>query len=388
MSLYTDFYPAPVPKNNATATGAALIPGGDDTERAAITTPVAGMFRYNDQTAPAVMEYYDGATWKTLSTGGGGGGFGIGSVTGVFTGVIADRVVDVAYGNGVYVILLYNAGYYTMTSSDGGYTWGNRSQRGTSTSTQTSRSRVIFDGTQFCVFTRINSSQLFSYLSGDGITWTPNASAGFINFAASANSYAMSAGNGNFVVTGWTGAVQRFYYSTDGLAWNLSANTGTANTYGVQWAGGNNFVSPAFDGSVRLSTDGGATWTVQAGTFPVSTTSANYPNPTWDGTNTIWSIDSATTATNSGIWSTATGATVTQRASSAFYSSSTSLGSNSYTVYAPLGSMGIAFSADSYANMFIGYTTTISAGAIATDGSTVVTAGGGLNNEMFVAKIA
>lgn len=55
----------------AAQTGAAIIPGGDDTERAAITTPVAGMFRYNDQTSPAVMEYYDGSAWVTLSTGGG-----------------------------------------------------------------------------------------------------------------------------------------------------------------------------------------------------------------------------------------------------------------------------------------------------------------------------
>jgi hypothetical protein len=69
----TTVYSSPataVPKDDAGMTGAAIIPGGDDTERAAITSPVAGMLRYNDTTTPAVMEYYDGSNWVTLSTGG------------------------------------------------------------------------------------------------------------------------------------------------------------------------------------------------------------------------------------------------------------------------------------------------------------------------------
>ena len=61
-----------VPKVLANMTGAAIIPGGDDTERTAITAPIAGMLRYNDTTLPAVMEYYDGSAWVELSTGGGG----------------------------------------------------------------------------------------------------------------------------------------------------------------------------------------------------------------------------------------------------------------------------------------------------------------------------
>jgi hypothetical protein len=58
-----------VPKNAAGMTGAAIIPGGDDTERAAITSPVEGMLRYNNTALPAVMEYYDGSNWVTLATG-------------------------------------------------------------------------------------------------------------------------------------------------------------------------------------------------------------------------------------------------------------------------------------------------------------------------------
>lgn len=59
-----------VPKNAAGMTGAAIIPGGDDAERLAIA-PVTGMLRYNDQTLPAVMEYYDGSNWVDLATAAG-----------------------------------------------------------------------------------------------------------------------------------------------------------------------------------------------------------------------------------------------------------------------------------------------------------------------------
>lgn len=56
-----------VPKVLLDMTGAAIIPGGDDTARAAITSPTKGMLRYNDTASPAVMEYYDGGAWVTLS---------------------------------------------------------------------------------------------------------------------------------------------------------------------------------------------------------------------------------------------------------------------------------------------------------------------------------
>lgn len=55
-------------KDSNLTTGAALIPGGNDAARPG--TPATGMLRYNDQTSPAVVEYYDGSAWVTLSTGG------------------------------------------------------------------------------------------------------------------------------------------------------------------------------------------------------------------------------------------------------------------------------------------------------------------------------
>jgi hypothetical protein len=53
------------------ATGAAVIPGGAGTARP--TTPATGMFRYNNDTPPAVLEFYDGATWQSVPTSSGGG---------------------------------------------------------------------------------------------------------------------------------------------------------------------------------------------------------------------------------------------------------------------------------------------------------------------------
>jgi hypothetical protein len=61
-----------VPKNAATMTGAALIPGGNDAARPT-PTPVTGMLRYNNQAGtPAVMEFYDGAAWSGVGTPPGG----------------------------------------------------------------------------------------------------------------------------------------------------------------------------------------------------------------------------------------------------------------------------------------------------------------------------
>jgi hypothetical protein len=60
-----------VPKDAATMTGAALIPGGNNAARP--TTTVTGMLRYNNQsvTVPAFLEYWDGSAWTgTTGTGG------------------------------------------------------------------------------------------------------------------------------------------------------------------------------------------------------------------------------------------------------------------------------------------------------------------------------
>jgi hypothetical protein len=52
-----------VPKDAATMTGAALIPGGNNAARPG--TPVTGMTRYNNQSGtPASMEFYNGVAWS------------------------------------------------------------------------------------------------------------------------------------------------------------------------------------------------------------------------------------------------------------------------------------------------------------------------------------
>jgi hypothetical protein len=56
-----------VPKTSANMAGAALIPGGNNAARPG--TPATGMLRFNSQTSPAVMEYYDGSAWTTLASG-------------------------------------------------------------------------------------------------------------------------------------------------------------------------------------------------------------------------------------------------------------------------------------------------------------------------------
>jgi hypothetical protein len=56
-----------VPKDAATMTGAALIPGGNNAARP--TTTVTGMFRYNSQSGtPVSLEYYDGAAWSAVGS--------------------------------------------------------------------------------------------------------------------------------------------------------------------------------------------------------------------------------------------------------------------------------------------------------------------------------
>lgn len=45
-------------------TGAAVLSGGNDSERPG--TPTVGMVRYNNQATPTVIEYYNGTQWVDL----------------------------------------------------------------------------------------------------------------------------------------------------------------------------------------------------------------------------------------------------------------------------------------------------------------------------------
>lgn len=62
-----DKYSSPltaIAKSGTGYSGAALIPGGNNAARPG--APVVGMLRYNSQSSPAVMEYWDGTTWVEI----------------------------------------------------------------------------------------------------------------------------------------------------------------------------------------------------------------------------------------------------------------------------------------------------------------------------------
>lgn len=64
----TTVYSSPqtaVPKDASGMDGAALMPGGNDSERPG--SPSTGMLRYNDQASPAGMEFYDGSSWSRVT---------------------------------------------------------------------------------------------------------------------------------------------------------------------------------------------------------------------------------------------------------------------------------------------------------------------------------
>jgi len=67
-----------IAKDASGVTGAALIPGGTTAQQPA--TPVTGMVRYNSDTSPAVMEWYNGTAWSTTWGVSSASGTGIGAV--------------------------------------------------------------------------------------------------------------------------------------------------------------------------------------------------------------------------------------------------------------------------------------------------------------------
>jgi hypothetical protein len=88
-----------VPKTPADMTGALYLPGGNDGARPAAAT---GLLRYNSQGGtPVDLEYYDGAAWTQLATGGGGGTLFAWARTNSTPGLIASgNISAVAFGGG------------------------------------------------------------------------------------------------------------------------------------------------------------------------------------------------------------------------------------------------------------------------------------------------
>lgn len=123
-----------VPKDASGMTGAALMPGGTDAERAAIATPSGGMFRYNTTLSPDSMEFYDStqSSWVALATlpqlqgvsldaysnfSANNGGFTDVATSPAFT-IRNGVIVPAGYTNFiVYSSLAFKAGYNTLVSA-------------------------------------------------------------------------------------------------------------------------------------------------------------------------------------------------------------------------------------------------------------------------------
>jgi hypothetical protein len=255
----------------AAKTGAALTPGGDDGERPA--TPSTGMFRYNDTTAPAVMEYYDGTNWVDLAVAGGGGALGDWTVNTIQNSFLTKGV---AYGNGKFVAV---GGIAPMTGnmlasvSTDGYTW--------STPTLVSASLVAGASIRFTFVNGVFflSGGTRTYTSTDGVSWNTGA-------ALASSISRIAGGNGKFVAICANVSPALFFNSSDGLNWTpstVNASLGTTPTAGLAYFNANTFVFGADDFYIYVSTDGGAT-------FPTRTlvVSGSIPSP-WqsDGTNLV-----------------------------------------------------------------------------------------------------
>ena len=289
-----------VPKVLLDMTGAAIIPGGNDTERAAITTPATGMLRYNDDAGlPAQMEYYDGVAWTDLATA--GGGLSLGNFTFALpAGMLVVR--NVVYGNGLFVAVGQTStatfnNYVTSTSTDG-YTWS-------ATSPQPAPFTRIM-GIAFANGEFIIGSLSETATSVDGVNWTVGASTGVhMNVRAG--------GNGGFVCA--STASTNVYYSNDGLNWSLSAGA-IGGTTGLAYGPTNEFLlaggtTGTLGGTLYKSTDGGANFSAVATSWALNS-NAVANGIVYDGPN--WIISTASSGGGgSFIYTTATGSAPTKK---------------------------------------------------------------------------
>lgn len=282
-----------VPKVLANMTGAAIIPGGDDTERAAITTPAAGMLRYNDTTAPSVMEYYDGAAWTDLATSGGGlGNWDVAS--GIGSGFFS----SVAYGNGRYVAV--GSTFATVSTNDG-YTWSTP----TTPFAGFSASAITFCNNVFVVINNSGAGAA-TFTSTDGITWNTGATIAGANLSPAR----IGGAGGTFVAAGTDNF---FYTSTDGLNWTKrSALPVSTGVYAFAGKSSTEFVGVGKNASTLAlfsSTDGGVSWTpTTIPGIPSTGTSLRDYAISYDGSQYLFTF----TSNPPGLYSTVNGTSATQ----------------------------------------------------------------------------
>jgi hypothetical protein len=289
-----------VPKALLDMTGAAIIPGGDDTQRAAITSPVDGMLRYNDTTAPSVMEYYDGSNWVDLAVAGG-------ASNPVWTQVAttpAFQSMGIAYGNGAFVAVgAQNGGPTNAIVSSDGYTWSSPASitgAGTGGSTQ-----LVFSGGRFVL---IANGGTQSFTSLDGASWTQGA---VVAGGLAGVGPGLVASGSNYVSGNSANVV---YYSADGLNWSVAtfASALSGSLRSIAPVTGSTFMLVEGVGTgpwnVWTSTDGGANWT-NSGVF-ITASAGMQKKGASDGTYGYFSVTGSSTGT--GIFRTPDGSTFTR----------------------------------------------------------------------------
>ena len=206
---------------------------------------------------------------------------------------------DIAYGNGKYVLALYNTKYFAYSTDGNSFSTGTvYSMYGNYYTDTVYPVSIIYGNNRF-----IMHSGQYMYHSTDGSKWTRVAVAdyGAYNYRASFSLY----GNGIFVLslvnqpymyysttgTSWTSVsvtaatytgaaygAEKFvyitadgttYYSSNGSSWS-TGSIGNGSNWNTLCYGNDRFVAISTDGSVAISTDGLA-WTYYSGKLTAKT---------------------------------------------------------------------------------------------------------------------
>ena len=168
----------------------------------------------------------------------------------------ATNMIDVAYGNGIFVMV--RGTNYVYTSTDG-RNWSSHNATGTTTKII---SRICYGANKFVGI----GTQYIGY-STDGITWN-DASTSISNMTATRIKYI----GGKYIFAGILNISNNvIYVSTDGITWNMAS--GDFDKFIRDVAYGNNTYVAVSSGTAYTSTDG-LTWTA-AGDLGLGSSNAN-----------------------------------------------------------------------------------------------------------------
>lgn len=161
--------------------------------------------------------------------------------------------VDVAYGNGNFVVISRESGYFA-TSSDG-LTWNVQKNNNMS-----GMYAITYANDMFVV-----CGNKAVYTSEDGKTWTVTKVDEFIvdqKYGWGCSEWAgVVYGQGKFVAAGSNGMTGFTWTSEDGINWSAPVKMSNVNWYGITYSNGL-FVVCGSRGYISFSTDG-MTWTTK-----------------------------------------------------------------------------------------------------------------------------